>query len=319
MDIPSCILQRSSKLMDRQLDALGCQLLHEELTDKGIEVFFNDEIERFTGTSQIKGVKLKSGRELSCAAIVMAIGTTPNIELALAAGLPCKRGIVVNEYLQTADPAIYAIGEVAEFNGMLYGITAAAEEQADIVANYLAGDISRYYQGSLLMNILKMPGTDICSIGLADAPAGDNSYEEILFIDKSKRYYKKCIIHNDRLVGAILIGDKSEFGEFKNLIQNKIELSEKRMDLLRSGKKAEPVAGKIVCSCGNVGEGNIINKIKGGCTEMNALCHATGAALGCGSCKPEVQAILDAQVKTILIPAHAKETVMDKILQTIVA
>ena len=293
MNVEVSIIQRISRLMDRQLDVLGSQLLHEELTDKGIEILYNDEIERFLGGKIIEGVKLKSGRSIDCQAIVMAIGTTPNIELAKACGIEHKRGVIVNEYLLTTDPSIYAVGEIAEFRGFLYGITAAAEQQADIVAKHINGDIATYYEGSLLMNILKMHGTELCSLGLAEAPANDTSYEEVVFIDKAKRYYKKCIIHNDRLVGAILIGDKTEFLEFKDLISNKIELSEKRLELLRSGKKAEPVIGKLVCSCGSVGEGNITNKINEGCTELKTLCQASGAGMGCGSCRPEVQAILE--------------------------
>ena len=132
----------------------------------------------------------------------------PNIEIAKSNGIECKRGVVVNEYLQTNDKNIFAIGEIAEFKGMLYGITAAAEQQAAIVARYLNGDISKYYTGSLLMNILKMHGTDLCSLGQVECP-DDPAYEEVVFIDKAKRYYKKCIIHNDRLIGAILIGDKT--------------------------------------------------------------------------------------------------------------
>src|SRR5215210_2283027 len=144
----------------------------------------------------------------------------------------------------------------------------------------------------LLLNILKIHGTDVCSMGIVESP-DDPAYEEVVFIDRAKHYYKKCIIHNDRLVGAILIGDKAEFLEYRDLIQNKIELSEKRLELLRSNKKAEPVLGKLVCSCGGVGEGNIINKINEGCNELKALCAASGAGMGCGSCRPEVQAILE--------------------------
>ncbi|GAA4730635.1 nitrate reductase [Flavisolibacter ginsenosidimutans] len=288
-----CIVQRISRLMDRQLDVLGSQLLHEELEEKGVDIYYNDEVERFLGTENLAGIKLKSGLEISAQAVVIAIGTIPNVELAKACGLDTKRGVVVNDYLLTSDPSIYAVGEIAEFRGFLYGITAAAEQQAEIVARHLSGDISHFYDGSLLMNILKMHGTDLCSLGLAEAPPNDPSYEEVIFLDKAKRYYKKCIIHNDRLVGAILIGDKSEFLEFRDLIQNKLELSEKRLDLLRSNKKAEPVIGKLVCSCGGVGEGNIVNKIMEGCTELKALCAASGAGQGCGSCRPEVQAILD--------------------------
>ena len=94
-------------------------------------------------------------------------------------------------------------------------------------------------------------------------------------------------------MGAILIGDKAEFLEYRDLIQNKMELSEKRLQLLRSGKTIEPVIGKLVCSCGNIGEGNILNKIKDGCTELKKLCEVSGAGMGCGSCRPEVLAILD--------------------------
>lgn len=299
MNVEVALIQRSSKLMDRQLDKLGSQLLDEALRDHGVDIYYNDEIERFVGNNILEGVRLKSGLTLHCQAIVIAIGTTPNIELAKMSGIACKRGVIVNDYLQTSEPDIYAIGEIAEFKGMLYGITAAAEQQAEIVANYLNGDISQVYQGSLLMNILKMHGTTLCSLGMADAP-NDAAYEEVVFIDKAKRYYKKCIIHNDKLVGAILIGDKSEFLEFKELIEKKIELSDKRLSLLRSGNKVEPVIGKLVCSCGSVGEGNITNKIKDGCTNFKQLCEASGAGLGCGSCKPEVKAILD---KALLPPA----------------
>ncbi|MDQ6761812.1 MAG: FAD-dependent oxidoreductase, partial [Bacteroidota bacterium] len=296
VNVEVTIIQRISRLMDRQLDPLGSQLLHEILTEKGIQIYYNDEIERFLGTEIIEGIRLKSGLTIDCQAIVIAVGTVPNIELANASSLLCKRGVVIDEYLQTNDPSIYAIGEIAEFKGFLYGITAAAEQQADIVARHLSGDISKYYNGSLLMNILKLHGSDVCSLGLAESP-DDPAYEEVVFIDKAKCYYKKCIIHNDKLVGAILIGDKTEFLEFRNLIENKIELSDKRLQLLRSGQKAEPVLGKLVCSCAGIGEGNILNKINEGCTDLVQLCQLSGAGMGCGSCRPEVKAILDLELK----------------------
>lgn len=298
VNVEVTIVQRISRLMDRQLDPLGSQLLHEELTSKGVDIYYNDEIERFLGDTTVSGIRLKSGLLIEAQAIVIAIGTTPNIEIAKTGGIECKRGVVVDEYLQTNDKNIFAIGEIAEFKGFLYGITAAAEQQAEIVARYLNGDISKYYSGSLLMNILKMHGTDLCSLGEVECP-DDPAYEEVVFIDKAKRYYKKCIIHNDRLIGAILIGDKSEFLEYRNLIENKMELSEKRLQLLRSGKATEPVIGKLVCSCNNVGEGNLVNKIQEGCKDHLQLCQLTGAGMGCGSCRPEVKAILDAHVNVL--------------------
>ncbi len=115
VQMEATVIQRTSRLMNRQLDPLGSQLLHEELTDKGIDIYYNDETDRFLGTGAVSGIRLKSGLTIDCTAVVMAIGTTPNIELARESGLECKRGVVVNDYLQTSDPSIFAIGEIAEF------------------------------------------------------------------------------------------------------------------------------------------------------------------------------------------------------------
>jgi ferredoxin-nitrate reductase len=297
MSVNVTVVNRTDRVMERQLDQLGSTLLQDEMRERGIEFIFNDEVQSFIGDESLEAVTLKSGKKIVCSAAIFAVGTTPNIELAKACGLEVKRGVVVDAYLRTSDPSIYAIGEIAEFNGTLWGITAAAEQQAEIVARHLMGDLAAVYKGSTFMNILKMDGFQLCSIGIPECPANDNSFEEVVFIDKAKRYYKKCIIQNDKLVGAILIGDKSEFIEFKNLISDKIELSDKRLELLRSNTKAEPVLGKLVCSCNNVGEQNLINKIKAGCQDLSVLCTQSGAGMGCGSCKSEVKAILEKTIK----------------------
>ena len=295
VDIRVSIVQRVSRFLNRQLDPLGSQLLHEEIIDQGCEVYCGDEVQLFYGQTRLTGIRLGSGQQIDCDALVFAIGTTPNIEIAKEAGLHCQRGVLVNEHLQTNDPDIYAVGEIAEFKGMLYGFTAAAEQQAGILARYINGDIASYYEGTVLMNIIKIHGFDLCSIGLSECP-NDREYEEIVFIDKSRRFYKKCIVHQDRLVGAILIGDKAEFQEFRELIAGKIELSEKRLQLLRSGGKATPVLGRLVCSCNNVGSGNIQQQIAAGSRDLAQLCKVTGAGTGCGSCRPEVKRILEAEL-----------------------
>ena len=113
VNVEVTIVQRISRLMDRQLDPLGSQLLHEELTSKGVDIYYNDEIERFLGDTTVSGIRLKSGLLIEAQAIVIAIGTTPNIEIAKTGGIECKRGVVVDEYLQTNDKNIFAIGEIA--------------------------------------------------------------------------------------------------------------------------------------------------------------------------------------------------------------
>ncbi|NND32815.1 MAG: FAD-dependent oxidoreductase, partial [Saprospiraceae bacterium] len=225
------------------------------------------------------------------------IGTRPNIDLLKLAGVQCSRGVLVNEYLQTSDPHIFAIGEIAEFHEKLYGITAAAEQQADSLAKYMSGDWSSIYSGSVIMNILKFEDLDICSIGDIFVPANDVTYEEVVFTDLSLRYYKKCIVRHDRLIGAILIGDKSEFAEFRMMIEDRIELSEKRTELLRSQTGKQEVIGRLVCSCNHVGAGNLQEAINAGCADFNELCNETGAGLGCGSCKPEVMDIFKERQK----------------------
>lgn len=293
IDVNVSILQLGSRLMERQIDNLAGQLLLDFIEEKNITVYINDQIQSVSGEPTGKlSATLRSGKKINADALVYAVGTRPNIEFAQEAGIETARGILVNDYMQTNDPDIFAVGEIAEHDGKTLGITSAAEKQADVLAKFIHGDLQSLYDGAVPMNILKLPGLDLCSIGIAEAPLNSPDYEEILFIDKAQRYYKKCIIKDDRLVGAILIGDKSEFAEFKTLIEGKIELSERRIGLLRSGKPAAPVLGKLVCSCNQVGAGNIQLLIDGGCTGLGEICQQSGAGLGCGSCKPEIQQMI---------------------------
>ena len=299
VNINITIVQRASRLMERQLDTIASKLLAEEVIDRDIQIYFDNEVDTIFQKENEKELvaTLKSGKIISCNAAVYAIGTIPNIDLLKNADIDCGRGVIVNEYLQTSDPSIYAIGEIAEFKKVLYGITAAAEQQADTLSQSLAGDLSCIYQGSVFMNILKFNDFNLTSVGDVLLSESDDSLEEIIFTDLSQRYYKKCIVKNDRLIGAILLGDKTEFAEFKKLIEEKIELSDKRFELLRSQSQQEPVLGKLVCSCNHVGEGNLQEKVNAGCQDFKELCKITGAGLGCGSCKPEIKSIMNEMIK----------------------
>lgn len=289
------IVQRAPRLMERQLDQISSRLLAEDVKERGIQVYFDNEVSTVIQEKENQrnlSITLKTGRIIRCNAIVYAIGTRPNISIAKEANLNVRRGVVVNPYLQTSDPSIFALGEIAEYNSSLYGITSAAEQQAYVAANYILGDLSSTYSGSVLMNILKFENLSLCSIGMVNTPQNDSSYEEIILMDVSQRFYKKCIVKDDTLKGAILMGDKSEFAEFKRLIEEEIELSDKRFELLRGSSTCTPLKGKLVCSCSQVGVENIEEVIRNGCNDFNELCSQTGAGLGCGSCKPEVNALL---------------------------
>src|SRR5699024_9592371 len=155
LDVEIIVVQRESRLMERQLDGTASRLLRDHIRDCGVEILFEDEVEHISQLNHQLVAALKSGKFIDCKAMVFAIGTHPNIELAEAAELECQRGVVVDEHLQTSDPHIYAMGEIAEFKGKLNGITAAAEQQADVVAHYISGDLFSHYTGTVPMNILK--------------------------------------------------------------------------------------------------------------------------------------------------------------------
>lgn len=293
MGVDVSIIQRSSRMMRAQLDELGSQLLHEEIIDRGIKVIYNDEVNSFDGADKLQTVTLKSGRVLKMDALFFAAGIKANTELGEQCGLKFNRGLIVNDHMQSSDADIFVIGEIAEHRKKTYGTTPAAQDQARVAADYLNGNIWSCYDHSLSFNILKIKDLQLCSLGITTKPPG-NGYQEIVLIDRQMRYYKKCILHHDRLIGAILIGDKSEFAEFKSLIESQLELGDKRELLLRgSAKPSEPPIGAIICSCNNVGAGNIENHIKSGCHNFDELCRLSNAGTGCGSCRPEVKRILD--------------------------
>ncbi|WP_417364147.1 molybdopterin-dependent oxidoreductase [Galbibacter sp.] len=295
------IIQRSSRLMERQLDKTSSTLLALDVQERGVQIYFDNEVSTVFDYAENKelAITLKSGKMFTAHAVVYSIGTLPNIAIAKQAKLDCGRGVKVNEHLQSSDPSIFGIGEIAQFNNQLFGITAAAEEQADVLSNYLAGDISSVYNGSVPMNILKFNDLNLCSIGTLKVPENDPSYEEIVFSDFKKRYYKKCIVKDDHLIGAILMGDKNEFAEFKEMISKGIELSDKRNHLLRSTANTKEVKGALVCSCGQVGLGNLQEAIQAGHTDFTTLCQQTGAGLGCGSCKTEIRELLKNKIALI--------------------
>jgi len=292
------IIHRNERLMNTQLDEISSEMLSDTIAEMDVNLYLKEEIESTNAYSDEINVVLKSGKSFTTQALIYAIGTKPNIELAQEAGLDVNRGVVIDERLCSSVNNIYAMGEIAEYKGNVYGITTAAEQQASVLAKNMSGDTTAFYTGSIPMNILKFPGIELASVGLTITP-DDDIYEEVSVLDKAHRYYKKCIIHNDRMVGTVLMGDRTEFGEYKGLIQSGMELFAKRKTLLRGGQAATPVKGKVVCSCNNVGEGNILDVVKTGITDLSMVCEKTNAGTGCGSCKPEVKLIIEQSLSSV--------------------
>jgi nitrite reductase (NADH) large subunit len=191
-------------LMERQLDAPAALMLQRDLEKRGIVVLTNSVTEEILGREHARGIRLADGRELTADLIVLAIGIRPNIDLARDAELDLNRGILVGDDLRTSDPVIYAVGECVEHNGQVYGLLAPLWEQAAVCAARLTGDEEAAFAPPPLFTSLKVTGINVFSAGaLAVADAAD---EEITLHDARGGVYKKLILRDDRLVGAVLYG-----------------------------------------------------------------------------------------------------------------
>jgi ferredoxin-nitrate reductase len=286
------VLQRNQRLMGKQLDARASGILAKAMRERGVDIRFDADVDELLGDERVRGVRLHGGEQLTCDLLVFATGVVANAELARAAVLECSNGVIVDQHLRTSDPAIFAIGEVAEFRGRSAGTTAAVEVQARCLAEFLRGNLHEPYRGPLDATILKVEGIQLAAIGVPEAAEG---MSEVALDDPELGVYHKCVVSGGRLVGAIMLGDTSTFGEYRDLVMSGIELDERRATLLRSGAAAPAVDGRLVCSCNRVGERTIARAAEAlasrGACDLAALCAETRAGTACGSCRPEVERI----------------------------
>ncbi|THD75395.1 MAG: NAD(P)/FAD-dependent oxidoreductase [Bradyrhizobium sp.] len=225
---PVTLIHLMDRLMERQLDAPAAELLKSLVERKGIEVLLNANTARLHGEQHIEGVELVDGRRIEADAVIFAAGIRPNIALARDAGIPVNRGIVVDEHLQTGAPDIFALGECAEHRGICYGLVEPAYEQAGVLARHLAGAASAY-NGSVVATNLKVSGVAVFSAG--DFIGADGS-EAIVLSDVRHGTYKKLVIANGRLTGAVLVGDTTDALWYLGLIRNQKPVAAIRADMM---------------------------------------------------------------------------------------
>jgi len=221
------VLHLMDRLMERQLDPQAAKMLRRAVEAKGIEVVLNADTAEISGTSRVEGVLLKDGRSIEADAVVVAIGIRPSAELARDAGIAVKRGIVVDDALETSAFGIHAIGECAEHRGLVYGLVEPAYEQARVLADCLTGREARY-GGSVLATNLKVSGVNVFSAGNFLGGAGT---EEILLSDPGLGVYKKLVIADGRLTGAVLFGDATDGLWYFDLIRRGAEIETIRDEL----------------------------------------------------------------------------------------
>jgi nitrite reductase (NADH) large subunit len=225
---PVTLIHLTDRLMERQLDAPAADLLKTLVERTGIEVLLSANTARLHGETCAEGIELTDGRRIHADAVIFAAGIRPNVALARDAGIPVNRGIVVDDHLQTASANIFALGECAEHRGVCYGLVEPAYEQARVLARHLAGG-SASYSGSVVATNLKVSGVAVFSAG--DFIAADGA-ETIVLNDARHGTYKKLVIANGRLTGAVLVGDTTDALWYLELIRTREPIAKIRGDMM---------------------------------------------------------------------------------------
>ena len=302
------VVEFAPRLMAVQLDDSGGRLLRRKIEALGVSVHVSRQTKEIVGGTGCRHKLLfADGAALETDITVFSAGIRPRDRLGRAAGLSIgeRGGIVVNDYCQTSDPDIYALGECAQWNGRIYGLVAPGYQMAEVAARHVAGEEGAQFLGADMSTKLKLMGVDVASIG--DAHGATLNALNYVYTDEAAGIYKKLVISGDRkyLLGAILVGDASEYGGLLQMALNPLPLPEHPEDLIlpaREGaKKGLGVdllpASAAICTCNGVSKGGICDAIAAGSTTLGALKKATKASTTCGGCGPLVKQILDCELK----------------------
>ncbi len=285
-------------IMERQLDPIASKMLQRELEKQGMHFLLKKHTEKILGKKRVEGLRFTDGTEIAADLVVMAVGIRPNVDLARGSGLEVSRGIVVNDYLQTTIPSIYAVGECAEHRGMVYGLVAPIYEQGKILAQKICGIEGNPYEGSILSTQLKVSGVDVFSAGEFMEREDTRS---LVMMDETQGIYKKVLMRDQKVIGSVLFGDISLGGSLLGIINRKANVSElKRIPIFPSqGDAGESLAAsmsnhEVVCACNHVTKGSIVQAVgKEGLTSVEQVKQCTKASSSCGGCQPIVSAILE--------------------------
>ncbi len=288
-------------LMERQLDEAAGYLLRKELVGRGMKVLCSSNSKEILGENgKVKALMLDNGTELPCDLLVMAVGIRPSVKLAQEAGLATGKGIHVDGQMITSDEDVLAIGECIEFDGALFGLVAPLYDQAKVAAATLAGDEATFVNRETATK-LKVTGCDLFSAG--DFADGEDR-EDIVFRDPSRGVYKRLVLQDDKLIGAVMYGDTADGGWFHGLIKDKTDISEMRDTLIfgpafQGGGALDPMAAVAalpadaeICGCNGICKGRIVEAIEGGATDLGAVQAETKASSSCGTCTGLVEQLL---------------------------
>jgi len=298
------VVEFAPRLMPRQIDDDGSGVLVQKIEDLGVKVHLHKATEKVLGDGRVTGMKFADGEQLDVDMIIVSAGIRPRDDLAKESGLELgpRGGIAVNSKLLTSDPNIYAIGECALHNGMIYGLIAPGWEMSEIAASQLCGGDMRF-EGTDLSTKLKLMGIDVANFG--DHELSDKTATSLVHNDPFSGVYKKLLFSKDgkKLLGGILVGDATDYGMLSILAKSDDPLPASPAELIGMGGGLQLGADSMgdsaqVCSCNNVTKGDICNAIRDKeLTSPGQVKFCTKAGTGCGGCMPLVTDILHAELK----------------------
>jgi len=304
-------------LMERQLDAPASALLKSSLEERGMTFMMEAQTAAILGDERVTAVQFADGSQMDADLVVMAVGIRPNIELAQSAGIYCERGVVVNDTMQSFDPKIYAVGECVQHRNNCYGLVAPLFEQAKVCANHLAQLGYSRYEGSVTSTKLKVTGIDLFSAGDFNESDGD---EVLLMQDPSQGVYKKLVIRDNRIKGAVLYGDTMDGTWYFQLLRESTDIKDFRStimfgqhDLGDAGHGDEARVAMLsdsaeICGCNGVTKGDIVCAIQTqGLFTLDDVRAHTKASASCGSCTGLVESLLASTVGSGYSAAPSKK------------
>jgi nitrite reductase (NADH) large subunit len=290
-------------LMERQLDEAAGWLLKSELERRGQVILTGADTAEIMGEDgKVSGVRLKDGREIPASIVVMAVGIRPATGLAKAAGLDVERGVMVDDHMVTSDPAVWAVGECVQHRGTCYGLVAPLWDMCRSLADHATGAPTGY-EGSVTSTKLKVSGIDLFSAG--DFSGGDGA-EDIVMRDASRGLYKRVVVKDNKVVGAVLYGDTADGNWYFDLLRRGEDVAPIREALIfgqafaaGGGAPLDPNAAVAalsddaeICGCNGVSKGKVVATILAGACSLDAVRSACKASASCGSCTGLVEGLL---------------------------
>jgi nitrite reductase (NADH) large subunit len=285
------VIHVAATLMNAQLDKLAGEMLARQIERAGIFLRLGRTVEAVYGDERLGGIILDDGTSLPADMVVLACGVRPRVDMALKSGLRVNKGIVVNDTLATEVPGVYALGECAEHQGRIYGIVAPVWEQTAVLADVLTGNRPQSrYRGSKLYTRLKVAGIDVACMGSMEPELDADEVFQI--IEERRDAYRKLVIRDGRLLGAMLVGNTSASATLVQLFDRGDPMPEDPLEVLCQSTPGKAPIDRLVCNCHKVTAATLKEAVANGADSVEALGVVTKAGTGCGSCKGELADIV---------------------------